>query len=310
MQYRMLDLLACPLDGHFPLELREPVTAGHGSKNSYRCRAYCGFKDQPVSGGSATDCDDCRGRGIETATLVCPGCNTEFPVEDGIPRLIPPSFLHSDSLGSDVDDKKKEMMTRDRAARRYDSMKSLAMLSRIEKPVTLSFVDLNPGEIVAELGSGTGRFTLDLADAASEVVAVDFSVESLKVCREKRREDQSIHPLQADISHLPLRSGLFDKAVSCQVFEHLPSAEMRLSGLKEASRVLKDDGELTISVYGQFWFSKIFGKKEGYHAGDIYYFRHTPAEFKSFLSKHFEILVHRPNVGNYLQLARCRKLNK
>lgn len=304
MHYRLLDILACPLDGRFPLKLLEPMTAAAKFEKVLCCRDYCSFNGSYISKLHKVNCSNCNRTEILSATLVCSECGSRFPISDGIPRLI--SLREDAEVGHDDADKKREMAARDRDAHHYDRLRSLALLTRVEKPVTLNFADLKKDEMIVELGSGTGRFTIDLARAAAEVVALDFSIESLKLCREKSSGD-NIHLIQADITRLPLRSAVFDKAISCQVFEHLSSKEARLLGLSEASRVLKDNGELTISVYRRFWFSNIFGRKEGYHAGGIYYYRFASSEFKSFLNGHFEILDYQPNIGYYIQLARCRK---
>lgn len=308
MRLKLLDILTCPTDGFFPLKIEEKKAVDSSQSDIRRCRVYCGLISGNPSSVSEEDCAGCRRQSITEALLYCEKCGGIFEVVEGIPKLIPSHFNNSAEANDkkELKDKKTEMKSRDEGAAGYDRMTALSLLSLVEKPLTLKMAALEGMQMVVELGCGTGRFTVDIAERAGEVIAVDLSLESLRLCREKSG-DKTVHHIQADINHLPFRDGVFDKAISCQVFEHIPSPKLRRHGLSEVSRILKDDGEFTVSVYRDFWFSKILGKKEGYHDGGIYYYRFNPEEFVSFLSEHFDVLSHKKNVGNYIQLARCRK---
>ena len=82
---------------------------------------------------------------------------------------------------------------------------------------------------------------------------------------------------------------------------------MRNMAVDEAARVLKSRGVFTISVYRDSWFWRLWGPKEGYHAGGIYYCRLSGREFEDMLGRQFTIRQHVPNVGMYLQMALCVK---
>jgi ubiquinone/menaquinone biosynthesis C-methylase UbiE len=183
----------------------------------------------------------------------------------------------------------------------------LKLLSRLELPKTLGALAAGPRDTVVELGSGTGRITLPVADRAAEVVAVDFSIASLERARAGRGGRNNIHWVQADISRLPLRPEVADRVLSSQVFEHLPGPKAREGAVDEAARVLKAGGTFVISVYRDSWFWRLLGPKEGYHPGGIYYCRLTNQEFKDLLAPRFAISRMTRNLGLYLQLAACSK---
>src|SRR5580700_10274808 len=89
-----------------------------------------------------------------------------YPIEDGIPRLLPSTML---------DAQKSEMAARDAQVADYDRMAFLNAFGKIEIPMTMRALSIGPDDRLLEGGCGTGRMTRSLAKAAREVVAVDFS---------------------------------------------------------------------------------------------------------------------------------------
>ena len=304
MKYMMLDKLVCPNDRHFPLELQiESLVDGAGSGPV--CERYCAQEDRSFEaedeGPDAERCPECYEVEIEKARLRCPACGDVFEVEQGIPRL-----LHRLEGTMGAEDKQKEMRARDDQAEKYDSLALLKLLSAIEIPITMELLDPEPSDLVVELGAGTGRLTDRVARVAGFTIAVDFSVESLVLSRRKCRAG-NVGRLQADINRLPLRDSVADRLLSCQVFEHLPGVSVRNMAIDEAARVLKSRGVFAISVYRDSWFWRLWGPKEGYHGGGIYYCRLSGREFEQMLGRQFTIRRRVSNVGMYLQMARCVK---
>lgn len=120
MKYRLLDLLACPIDKAFPLkhyflkvEKRYPERAFERPL----CTLYCSLNSKEVREldpqALAKDCSRCVSFEITEALLVCPACNRWFPVIDDIPQMLPDelrdkeadlAFLraHKDELPAEV----------------------------------------------------------------------------------------------------------------------------------------------------------------------------------------------------------------
>jgi len=98
---------------------------------------------------------------------------------------------------------------------------------------------------VLDLGCGTGRHALWLAEAGAHVTAIDFSEDMLAVARSKRGADGvdfMVHDLH---ERLPFGSGAFDIVVSGLVLEHLRDLPAFFS---EARRVLNSRGRAVISA--------------------------------------------------------------
>jgi ubiquinone/menaquinone biosynthesis C-methylase UbiE len=216
--------------------------------------------------------------------------------------MLPPSAARDREEAAATE---RERTQRDREATRYDANRLLRALSVAEIPLTLSRLAPRPADVVVEVGCGTGRVTSQLAARCGQVWALDHSAASLLRAREKIG-DRRVRFVQADAGYLPLRDGAADRAVSCQMLEHLPTAALRERAVAEAARALKPGGLFVASAYWHSPLTRLLGDRQGYHSGMIYYYRFSRPEFRKLLSGAFEVegitcrLV-------YILLAACRK---
>jgi ubiquinone/menaquinone biosynthesis C-methylase UbiE len=222
-----------------------------------------------------------------------------YPIEGGIARLLPQTLL---------DAQKSEMAARDAQVANYDKMAFLHLFGQTEIPLTRRALGARPQDRVLEAGCGTGRMTRRLAKGIHDLVAIDFSFESLRVNQRKLQAAGLTHiPLiQADLCHLPFAPGVFDRVVSCQVLEHIPGHDARTQAVAELARVVRPDGTLALSAYKHSLLTRLFAQKEGEHEGGIPYFRFTRRELREVLGHAFEV-HHITGILVYLYLARCRK---
>ncbi len=266
---------------------------------------------------SVTVAESAEGQAV-FGTLKCPDCGTRYPIEHGIPRLLPRELASDTSEESDASDriwpdteaqsKRMEMKARDEQADDYDRMWWLNLFSMVEVPAMLMNLSLRPSDTLLEAGCGTGRMTRQFAGRCDSLIAMDYSWESLLAC--KRKLDSSgisnVDLVQADICRLPFRSGSFDRVVSCQVLEHVPTPESRSSAVEELARVAKRGGNVALSAYQYSVLMRLFGEKEGQHGGGIYFYRFTRDELRHLLSRHLKVeSITGALVYHYI--ARCRK---
>jgi ubiquinone/menaquinone biosynthesis C-methylase UbiE len=106
--------------------------------------------------------------------------------------------------------------------------------------------------ICLDVGCGTGRHSLRIAEKGVEVVASDFSLRMLDALRLKARKSgvfDRINLVLADAEHLPFKENIFDSLICAFAFDHFENPE-RATG--EFSRVLKDDSLCVISVFNSY----------------------------------------------------------
>lgn len=103
-----------------------------------------------------------------------------------------------------------------------------------------SFLDPAPDWRVADLGSGTGLFTSELAPVTRRVFAVDVRRRMHGAYREKG-VPPGVTPVLADFERLPLPDGSLDGAVSMRTYHHGFEA-----ALPEVRRVLRPGGRLVV----------------------------------------------------------------
>jgi ubiquinone/menaquinone biosynthesis C-methylase UbiE len=234
--------------------------------------------------------------------LACPACGTRYALEDGIPRMLPPADAREQEEARET---QKERAQRDREAHRYDANRLLRVLSVAEIPLTLGRLAPAAGDVVVEIGCGTGRVTRPLSSRCGTIWALDHSFDSLKLARAKVGDDR-VRFVQADAGYLPLRSGIADRALSCQMLEHLPTAALRERAVAEAGRVLKPGGVFVASAYWHSPLTRLVGDKQGHHSGMMYYYRFSRPEFRRLLEEAFAVeRITRRLV--YILLAACRK---
>ena len=222
-----------------------------------------------------------------------------YPIQDGIPRLLPHQLR---------DAQISEIAARDAQVGDYDRMAFLNLFGKVEIPLTRRALGAQKSDILLEAGCGTGRMTRQLSPAVRELIAMDFSFESLRVNRRKLQMAgvTNVHLIQGDLCRLPFADGVFDRIVSCQVLEHIPGPEARAAAVADLSRVLQPGGTLILSAYQHSLLTRTFGEKEGMHDGGIPFFRFTRAELRETLGAHFA--VHSiTGALVYLYLARCSR---
>ncbi len=138
----------------------------------------------------------------------------------------------------------------DRAADYYDATRGYdgEVASAIGRSLAAA-VDANPNTRFLEIGIGTGRIALPLAELGYDVTGVDISREMLARLHEKvtalARAGRSIRirAEEADIHDMPFHDAEFDAVIAVQVF-HLVADPVRAA--QEAFRVLRPGGTLLI----------------------------------------------------------------
>ena len=88
-----------------------------------------------------------------------------------------------------------------------------ALVMHYESLLLLDLLLPRPGEMILDVGCGTGIFTLDILESGPGVVGLEISLPMLMPARQKTGDD-SFHPITGDMLSLPFADDVFDKTVS------------------------------------------------------------------------------------------------
>lgn len=118
---------------------------------------------------------------------------------------------------------------------------------------------LPPGGRVLDLGGGTGRYSLWLAERGHRVVLADLSPALLNIARERiaacsigTRIEAIVEADARDLSRWP--DGSFDAALCLGPFYHLPEPSDRERAASELARVLRPRGVAFIALMPRYAF--------------------------------------------------------
>lgn len=150
----------------------------------------------------------------------------------------------------------------------------------------LSYLPLAPDQTVADIGSGTGYFTLPLASKLTQgkVYAVDISQEMLDTLRDRLSQAgvKNVELVKSDEMNIPLRPASLDGALLMSV---LHENDDRVAFLKMVKRLLKPGS----------WVGLVEWAKRDMPAGPPLAVRIGPAEARALAEQAgFKAVAQRP----------------
>lgn len=172
------------------------------------------------------------------------GCGSHsFPVENGIPRLLPPDLMEVREGRTAVDLRARTYHSFGYEWNRFsDQIDSYRRNFRwyleplAEWPLQ--------GRLVLDAGCGMGRHTFHFAEAGARVVAIDASP-AIDAAARNSGSGSAVF-VQADLLHLPVVSSSFDLVCCLGVLHHL---ENTVGGLQQLANAVRPGGWILIYVY-------------------------------------------------------------
>jgi len=128
-------------------------------------------------------------------------------------------------------------------ASKWDLMTAAETRSRL--PQMIAYLAIKPGDIILDVGGGTGillPLLYEVAGNKGKIVSLDIAEEMLKQARNNSHPN-NIHYVHADAAAIPLASETFNFVICYSCFPHFPD---KLKALAEMARVLRNRGRLAI----------------------------------------------------------------
>jgi SAM-dependent methyltransferase len=194
-----------------------------------------------IDSGELMLAEEMRGdaQGVWEAVLRCKTCAAEFRIEDGIACLLPdrltPENKHEMSIRDTIDYDCRNPGSFLPPAEGWRSVLS----DTLEVPAHLDELQTLPTSTVLELACGDGRFTSLIAKTGAKILAVDFSINALRLLARRLPAGAGVGRVQADINQLHLASCAFDRALT---LTPLDSRDERMNMYRTIAHALKDGG--------------------------------------------------------------------
>jgi SAM-dependent methyltransferase len=184
---------------------------------------------------------DSDGDEVESGMLTCGGCGFEWPVRDGIPRLVPPDLVEQQRQTASAFGWQWQHFSE-----MHDEFEA-QFLDWLD-PITPEFFGRKR---VLDAGCGTGRHSYFAASyGAAEVMALDLSA-AVEAAKDNLAAFDNVHVVQGDLLRLPFwrpeDGGGFDFVYSIGVLHHLPEPA---EGFRNLVRYVRPGGTIAVWVYG------------------------------------------------------------
>jgi ubiquinone/menaquinone biosynthesis C-methylase UbiE/uncharacterized protein YbaR (Trm112 family) len=171
---------------------------------------------------------------IETGILQCSKCSHQYDIIQHIPRFVQTAdYVRGFGL-----EWTKHAKTQ------YDSYTGSNISETRFHNETMWPKELS-GEVILEVGSGSGRFTEQAASTGATVVSMDLS-SSVDANYASNGYRDNVLIVQGDIYKMPFRKNFFDKLFCFGVLQHTPSPDLAFA---ELPCYLKSGGNLVIDIY-------------------------------------------------------------
>ena len=213
--------------------------------------------------------------------LICELCRIDYPIENGIPKILPKEMCTLSGKmgrGDPKNDIRLEQFMDEigpvSAINDVDLFIQIQMANqsnygfewkvfsheyegweRVYKQYYVSESDTYfEGKIGLDAGCGMGRYTLVSASKGAEMIGLDLS-NAIEIAYAKSRDTPFLHAVQGDIYNLPFRENYFDFAQTLGVIHITPDPEQALLSIK---RVVQPNKKIFVYVYPNFKDENIF----------------------------------------------------
>jgi len=116
----------------------------------------------------------------------------------------------------------------------------------LQRDKLLKHLNVQTDDVIADLGAGTGFFTIPVAKYTKETVyAVDIEPKMLELLKENANTEQieNIHYVESDLDQIKLNDKSVNKVIISHVMHEVPSMERTINEIK---RILQQEGQMLL----------------------------------------------------------------
>lgn len=245
------------------------------------------------------------GESIRYGAIHCPRCRATFTIDDGVLNMLNGIALDDESLH-------EQHLRNELACSRLTRTNRLTWYedehNQMEIIPTMKALSASKGMAILELGCGEGRYTINLHNQCQWILAVDFSMDSLRMLQHKLQDSRNVGLVLGDVTTMKVKTACFDRILSTLV-SNLPTQKHRMAMYSLASNALKPDGRFVFSTHYHGIRQKLKGEKKSgrYGVGGIYRYNFAISECKAEVLPYFNAIKVKP-IQIYLPFARRLRL--
>lgn len=172
---------------------------------------------------------------------------------------------------------------------------------RVEFEISMKYIHdyIKPGDRIADIGAGTGRYSIPLFKEGYDVTAVEYVQHNLGRLKQK---EPGIKAFKGNALRLKrLESDYFDGTIFFGPMYHLLSHEEKLQALKEAKRITKPGGYIFVAYIMNEYAVVMHGLVQGNLLAE---------QERGVLDETFRINPAKGDLYSYVRLDEVEKLNE
>lgn len=173
---------------------------------------------------------------VKEGVLREPGSGNEYPIVNYIPRFVG-SENYAQNFGFQWNTFSRTQYDEQQAA----SNTSIRFQKETQWPADLR------GEVVLEVGCGSGRFTPHILKSGALVISLDFS-NAVDASFKSNGHNSNFLVVQASVYDMPVRSNFCDRAFCLGVIQHTPDPQQSLKCIVDC---VKPGGQVATDVYAK-----------------------------------------------------------
>jgi SAM-dependent methyltransferase len=180
-------------------------------------------------------CPDCHGTlDLEGSDGRCRGCGRTFASASPDYLQLPPSSSHGDTT--------KFLDDSFHADGRDETVAPPLLSAAVRNAMLHKFLAPRPGDVILDLGCGSGRFSVWMLASGAHMIGVDTGAFFAAEAR------AGVDLVVGELRQLPFEDASVDKAYSIDVLEHLSEGGVDAM-LREVARVLRPGGSLFVYTH-------------------------------------------------------------